>query len=134
MTIIDLIPPQIYFFIPSYNKLLQPRFWVKHKCWLRSSYWKWWNIVFIVIKGLWWWYWMFGLNGVYWSNFPQHWLFREWFELWHGDFFILVSASVIPADAKSPIPDHSNSINYNLISLNIPFDAVKDTFPSRFCE
>ena len=47
-----------------------------------------------------------------------------------GSFFSLVSARVIPANAMSPIPDHINSINYNLISLKIIFDAVKDKFLS----
>ena len=47
-----------------------------------------------------------------------------------GIFFSLMPTSVIHDDAKRPTPDHGNSINYNLISLKIIFDAKKDTFPS----
>ena len=47
-----------------------------------------------------------------------------------GSFPSSVSASVIPADTKRPTPDHRKFINFNLISLNILFDAGKDTLPS----
>ena len=47
-----------------------------------------------------------------------------------GFFFSLMPTSVIHDDTKRPTPDHGNSINYNLISLKIIFDAKKVTFPS----
>ena len=115
---------------------------VKHKCLLISSCQNLRNVIFVIIKGLWWWFWRFVLNGVYLSNFHhfstkwlhsypnQHWLFSERFELWHEKNSSLMSASVIPAAAESPTPGHSKFINYNLISLKILFGSVKDKLPS----
>ena len=49
-----------------------------------------------------------------------------------GSFFCLVSAGVNHAATERPTPDHSNSINHNMIQFNILFDSIKDTLPSCF--
>ena len=41
-----------------------------------------------------------------------------------------MSAGVVLSDTDITPPGHINSINYNLLPLNILFDTVKDTLPS----
>ena len=103
VTLINLIP--IYYYYLD-NMILQPRFWFNNNYWLFSYCQKRGNIIFIRIKGLWWWFWIFGLNDVYWSKInpvsknyiqyylEQNWIFSEQFELWHR-FFLPVWCQIV---------------------------------------
>ena len=94
------------------------------------------------------WFWIFGLDVLYWSDAhpvsnnyfhscpTQHLIFGE---KMNSDVEKHLSASVVSAifillviDSLTPV--HSNSINYNLISLNILFGAWEDTFPSYYVD
>ena len=113
--------------------MLQQILWFKPKCLPISSCKKQQKHIFVRITGLQWWFWMFGLNDLYWSilhpvskKFPPIWVL----ELDIYVSTILASYIFITTAAANPTPGHRKFINFISVTLNFLLYIEKHTLTS----